>query len=127
MVVPDAPPLPKDFSTSPMVHTPKRAAYKIEQHKIEQGLESPSEKTIGYKAEEPITVGLKRFPNSPFPKRLSPTPYCKPGTPYRKVDLLGTEELEPETLGAGILEKSEDSFEVDPESERTLIEKNPQV
>ena len=122
MVVPDAPPLPKDFSTSPTVHTPKRAAHKIEQHKIEQGLDSPSERTTGYKAEEPITVGPKRFPDSPFPKRLSPTPYHRPGTLYRKVDLPGTEELVPETLGAGILEKSEDSFEVDSESERTLIE-----
>ena len=122
LVVPDAPPLPKDFSTSPTVHTPKRAAHKIEQHKIEQGLDSPSERTTGYKAEEPITVGPKRFPDSPFPKRLSPTPYHRPGTPYRKVDPLGTEELVPETLGAGILEKSEDLFEVDPESKRTVIE-----
>ena len=101
-----------------MVHTPKRAA-----QKIEQGLDSPSERTTGYKAEEPITVGPKRFPDSPFPTRLSPTPYHRPGTLYRKVDPPGTEiETEPETLGAGILEKSEDSFEVDSESERTLIE-----
>ena len=117
MVVPDVPPLPKAFSTSPTVHTSKRVA-----HNIEQGLDSPSERTTGYKAEEPITVGPKRFPDSPFPKRLSPTPYRRPGTVYRKVDPLGTEELVPKTLGAGILEKSEDSFEVDPESERTLIE-----
>ena len=53
---------------------------------------------------------------------MSPTPYHRPGTPYRKVDLPGTEELEPETLGAGILDKPEDSFEVDSESERTLTE-----
>ena len=111
LVVPDAPPLPKDFSTSPMVHTPKRAA-----QKFEQSLDSP-----GYQAEEPITVGPKRFPDSPFPKRLSPTPYHRPGTPYRKVDPPGT-ELVPETLGAGILDKGEDSFEVDSESERTLTE-----
>ena len=122
LIVPDAPPLPKEFSTSPTVHTPKRAAHKIEQHKTEQGLNSPSERTTGYKAEEPITVGPKRFPDSPFPKRLSPTPYCRPGTSYRKVDPPGKEESEPETLGAGTVEKSEDSFEVDSESERTLIE-----
>ena len=87
MVVPDAPPLPKDFSTSPMVHTPKRAA-----QKFEQSLDSPSERTTGYKAEEPITVGPKRLPDSPFPKRLSPTSYHRPGTPYRKVDPPGTEK-----------------------------------
>ena len=59
MVVPEAPPLPKVFSTSPMLHTSKRAAHKIEPHKIEQGLDSPSERTTGHKAEEPITVGPK--------------------------------------------------------------------
>ena len=123
MVVPDAPPLPKDFSTSLPVHTPKRAAHKIEQHKIEQGIgsDSSSERTTGYKAEAPITVGPKRLPDSPFPKRLSPTPYHRPGTPYRKVDPPGTEES-PETLGAENLAKPDDSFEVDPESERTLTE-----
>ena len=52
---------------------------------------------------------------------MSPTPYRRPCTPYRKVDLPGTEESEPETLGAGILDKPDDSFEVDSESERTLI------
>ena len=81
LVVPDAPPLPKDF-VSPTVHTPKRAA-----PKIEQSLESPK-----YKVEEPITVGPKRLPDSPFPKPVSPTPYRRPGTPYRKVDPPGTEE-----------------------------------
>ena len=120
LVVPDAPPLPKDF-TSPMVHTPKRAA-----QKLEQSLHSPSEKTVEYKAEykveESITVGPKRLPDSPFPRRLSPTPYQRTGMPYRKVHLPGTDELVPETLGAGILDKGEDSFEVDPESERTLTE-----
>ena len=72
------------------------------------------------KPEEPITVGPKRLPDSPFPK-VSPIPYHRPGTPYRKVDLPGT-EIVPETLGAGILDKAEDSFEVDSESERTLTE-----
>ena len=92
-----------------MVHTPKRAA-----PKFEQSLESPT-----YKVEEPITVGPKRLPDSPFPKQLRPTPYRRPGTPYRKVDL---PEIEPETLGAGILDKADDSFELDSESERTLTE-----
>ena len=125
MVVPDAPPLPKDFSTSPTVHTPKRAAHKIEQG---IGLDSSSERTTGYKAEAPITVGPKRLPDSPFPKRLSPTPYRRPGTPYRKVDPPGTEES-PETLGAENLAKPDDSFEVDSESEKTLTEepKTPKV
>ena len=122
LVVPDAPPLPKDFVSS-TVHTPKRAAHKIEQHKIEQGIcsDSSSERTTGYKAEAPITVGPKRLPDSPFPKQLSPTPYPRPGTLYRKVDPPGTEES-PETLGAGIVAKPDNSFEVDPESERTLTE-----
>ena len=130
MVVPDAPPLPKDVSTSPTVHTPNRAAHKIELHKVEQGigLDSPSERTTGYKAEAPITVGPKRLPDSPFPKRSSPTPYRRPGTPYRKVDPPGTEES-PETLGAENLAKQDDSFEVDSESEKTLTEepKTPKV
>ena len=108
LVVLDAPPLPKDF-ISPKVRTPKRAA-----QKFEQSLESLSPR---FKVEEPITVGPKRLPDSPFPKQLSPTPYRRPGTPYRKVDLPG--EIEPETLGAGILDKPDDSFEVDSESERT--------
>ena len=111
LVVPDAPPLPKDF-VSPTVHTPRRAA-----PKIEQSLESPK-----YKVEEPITVGPKRLPDSPFPKPVSPTPYRRPGTPYRKVDPPGTEELVTETLGAEFLDKGEDSFEVDPERKKTLIE-----
>ena len=111
LAIPDAPPLPKDFSTSPTVHTPKRAERKIDQSLV----------MTGDKLEEPITVGPKRFPDSPFPKRLSPTPYHRPGIPYRKVDPPGT-EVEPETLAAGILAKPDDSFEVDSESERTLIE-----
>ena len=68
-----------------MVHTPKRAA-----HKIEQVLESPSHGTTGLKAEEPIIVGPKRLPDSPFPKVI-PIPYHRPGTPYRKVDPPGAE------------------------------------
>ena len=79
-------------------------------YKIEQSIDSSSDRTTGPKVEEPITVGPRRFPDSPFPKRLSPTPYHRPGTPYRKVDLPGTEELVPETLGAGILTKADDSF-----------------
>ena len=125
MVVPDAPPLPKDFSTSPTVHTPKRAAPKIEPG---IDLDSSRERTTGYKAEMPITVGPKRLPDSPFPKRLNPTPYHRPGTPYRKVDPPGSEES-PETLGAENLAKPDDSFEVDSESEKTLTEetKTPKV
>ena len=124
MIVPDAPPLPKDFGTSPMVHKPKRAA-----QKFEQSLDSSSDRTTVIKGQEPITVGPKRLPDSPFPKRLSPTPYHRPGSPYRKVDLPCTDELVPETLGAGILDKVDDSFEVDSESERTLTEepKTPKV
>ena len=116
LVVLDSPPHQKVVSTSPMVHTPKRAA-----HKIEQSLDSPRDRTTGLKAEEPITVGPKRFPDSPFPRRLSPTPYHRPGTPYRKVNLPGA-ELAIETLESGILDKTEDSFEIDSESERTLRE-----
>ena len=61
------------------------------------------------------------MPDSPFPKRVSPIPYHRPGTPYRKVDLPGA-ELAIETLETGILDKTEDSFEIDSESERTLTE-----
>ena len=117
MVVPNSPPHQKIISTGPTVHTPQRAA-----HKIEQVLDSPSHGQTGPKLEEPITVGPKRLPDSPFPK-VSPIPYHSLGTPYRKVDPPGTEtEVEPETLGAGILDRPDDSFEVDSESERTLIE-----
>ena len=64
------------------------------------------------------------MPDSPFTKRLSPIPYHRPGTPYRKVDLPGreTEALEP-----GILNKSDDSFETDSESERTLTEEPKEI
>ena len=82
-------------NTPYVTHTPKRAA-----HKIEQDLDSPSHGKTGLKPEEPITVGSKRLPDSPFPK-VSPIPYHRPGTPYRKVDPPGT-EIVPETLGAGI-------------------------
>ena len=62
------------------------------------------------------------MPDSLFPK-VSPIPYHRPGTPYRKVSPPGTDtEVEPETVGAGILDKPDDSFEVDSESERTLTE-----
>ena len=117
LVVPDPPTHKEIIGTGPMVHTPKRAA-----HKIEQESDSPSHGKTGPKLEEPITVGPKRLPDSPFPK-VSPIPYHRPGTPYRKVDLPGTKtEVVPETLGAEILDKAEDSFEVDSESERTLTE-----
>ena len=105
-----------------MVHTPKtiRAAHKIEPEK--QVLDSPSHVgTTGLKAEETITVGPKRLPDSPFPKRVSPILYHKPGTPYRRVDLPGG-EIATETLETGILDKTDDSFEIDSESERTLTE-----
>ena len=101
MVVPDSPPHQKIVSTGPTVHTPKRAAPKIEQE-----LDSSNHGKTGLKPGEPITVGPKRLPDSPFPK-VSPIPYHRPGTPYRKVDPLGT-EIVPETLGAGILDKADD-------------------
>ena len=118
LVVPDSPPHQK-FSESPTVHTPKtkRAAHKIEPEK--QVLDSPSHGTTGQKTEESLTVGPRRLPDSPFPKRVSPIPYHRPGTPYRKVDPPGKE---PETLETGILDKADDSFEIDSESERTLTE-----
>ena len=120
MVVPDSPPHQKFSSESPTVHTPKtkRAAHKIEPEK--QVLDSPSHVGItGLKLEEPVTVGPQRLPDSPFPKRVSPIPYHRPGTPYRRVDLPGKET---ETLETGILDKTDDSFEIDSESERTLTE-----
>ena len=53
-----------------MVHTPKtkRAAHRIEPEKQIVDSSSHVGKT-GLKAEEPITVELKRLPDSPFPKR----------------------------------------------------------
>ena len=61
------------------------------------------------------------MPDSPFPKRFSPIAYHRPGTPYRKVDLPGA-EVAIETLESGILDKTDDSIEIDSESERTLTE-----
>ena len=121
LVVPDSPPHQKIASESPTVHTPKtkRAAHEIKPQK--QVLDSPSHGKTGLKAEEPITVGPKRLPDSPFPKRVSPIPCHRPGTPYRKVDPSGKEI---ETLEAGILDKTDDSFEIDSESERTLTEES---
>ena len=65
----------------------------------------------------------QRLPHSPFPKKLSPKPYQRLGTPYRKVDPpcreAGPDTKETET---GILDKTDDSFEIYSESERTLTE-----
>ena len=122
LVVLDSPPHQKFSSESPMVHTPKRirAGHKIEPEK--QVLDSPSHVGMtGLNAEEPITVGHERLPDSPFPKRVSPIPYHRPGTPYRRVDPPGG-EIATETLETGILDKTDDSFEIDSESERTLTE-----
>ena len=121
LVVLDSPPHQKFSSESPTVHIPKtiRAAHKIEPEK--QVLDSPSHGMTGLKLEEPITVGPKRLPDSPFPKRVSPIPYHRPGTPYRRVDPPGG-EIVPETLETGILDKTDDFFEIDSESERTLTE-----
>ena len=121
MVVLDSPPHQKFSSESPMVHTPKtiRAAHKIESEK--QVVALPSHVgTTGSKHEEPITVAPKRLPDSPFPKRVSPVPYHRPSTPYRKVDPPGGETEELET---GILDKTDDLFEIDSESKKTLMEK----
>ena len=95
-----------------MVHTPKtkRAAHQLEPQK--QVVDSPSHVgTAGLKSEEPITVGPQRLPDSPFPKRVNPIPYHRPGTPYRKVD-----------LPSNILDRTDDSSEGDSESEKTLTE-----
>ena len=64
----------------------------------------------GTKSEEPITVAPQRLPDSPFPKRVSPIPYHRSGTPYRKVDPPGRET---EALETGILDKRDNSFEID--------------
>ena len=120
LVVPDSPPHQKFSSESPTVHTPKtiRAACNIESEK--QAVASPSHVGMtGSKSEEPITVAPQRLPDSPFPKRVSPIPYHRPGTPYRKVDPPGRET---EVLETGILDKTDDLFEIDSESERTLTE-----
>ena len=65
-------------------------------------------------SEGPVNIAPQRLPDSPFPKRLSPIPYQRPGTTYRKVDPPGRE--------TGILDKTYDSFEIDSESERMLTE-----
>ena len=108
---------PGDRSHCPTVHTPrkKRAEPNIESDK--EAVASPGHvRKTGLKteSEEPITTAPQRLPDSPFPKRLSPIPYQRPGTPYRKVDLPGRE--------TGILDTTDDSFEIDSESERTLTE-----
>ena len=74
----------------------------------------------GLKAEEPITVGPKRL-QIVHSLKLAHYHYHRPGTPYRRVDLPGA-ELAIETLESGILDKTDDSFEIDSESERTLTE-----
>ena len=89
-----------------------RAATNIESEK-EAAVTPGHVRMTGSKSEEPIMTPPQRLPDSPFPKRLSPIPYHRPGTPYRKVDLSGREET-------GILDKTDDSFEIDSESERTL-------
>ena len=73
----------------------------------------------GSKSEEPITVASQRLPDRPFPKRVNLIPYHRPGTPYRNVDPPGRET---EVLETGIVDKTDDSFEIDSESERTLME-----
>ena len=103
-----------------MVHTPRkiRATPNIESEK--EAVASPSHVgTTGSKNEEPIAIAPQRLPDSPFPKRLSPIPYQRPGTPYRKVDLPGRE--------TGILDKTDDLFEIDSESERTLTEEHKET
>ena len=82
-----------------MVHTPRktRAAPNIESEKEAVALPGHVGMT-GLKSEEPIITAPQRLPDSPFPKRLSPIPYQRPGTPYRKVDLPGRE--------TGILDKN---------------------
>ena len=120
--MPDSPPHQKfsSESDSPTVHTSRtiRAAHTIESEK--QAVALPSHVGVtGSKSEEPITVAPQRLPDSPFPKRLSLIPYHSPGTPYRKVDPPGRET---EVLETGILDKTDDLFEIDSESERTLTE-----
>ena len=125
LVVPDSPPPQKLSSESPMVHTPKtiRAVHNIESEK--QAVASPSHvETTGSKSKEPITAAPQRLPDSPFPKRVSPIPYHRPGTPYKKVDPPGREK---EVLETRIFDKTDDSFEIDSESERTLTEESKET
>ena len=108
-----------------MVHTPRktRAVPNIESEKEAVALLSHVGMT-GSKGEEPITKTPQRLPDSPFPKRLSPTPYHRPGTPYRKVDPPGRET---EVFETGILDKTHDSCEIGSESERTLTEEHKET
>ena len=119
LIVPDSPPHQKFpiEGDNPTVHTPRktRAAPNIESEK--EAVASPGHVTMtGSKSggAEPIITAPQRLPDSPFHKRLSPGPCQRPGTPYRKVDLPGRE--------TEILDKTDDSFEIDSESERTLTE-----
>ena len=127
MVVPDSPPHQRFSSEcdSPTVHTPKaiRAAHNIESKK--QAPATPSHVvTTGSKGEEPTNVASQRLPDNPFPKRVILIPYHRLGTPYRKVDPLGRET---EALETRILDKTDDSFEIDSESERTLTEESKET
>ena len=127
MVFPGSPPHQK-FPTerdSPTLHTPRKKRPQI--IKSDKGAEaSPSHvgKTgLETGSEEPITKAPQRLPDSLFPTKLSPKPYQRPGTPYRRVDL-PSREAEPDTkeTETGILDRTDDSFEIDSESERTLKE-----
>ena len=75
-----------------MVHTPRktRAMPNIESEKEAVASRSHVGMT-GSESEEPIITAPQRLPDSPLPRRLSPIPYQRPGTPYRKVDLPGRE------------------------------------
>ena len=127
MVLPGSPPHQK-FPTerdSPTVHTPrKKRPQIIESDKGAEASPSHVGKTgLETGSEEPITKAPQRLPDSLFPKKLSPKPYQRPGTPYRKVDL-PCREAGPDTkeIETGILDRTDDSFEIDSESERTLTE-----
>ena len=126
MVIPGSPPYQK-FPTekdSPTVHTPrkKRAEPIIESDQEAEATPSHVGKAgLETGSEEPITRVPQRLPDSPFPKKLSPKPYQRPGTPYRKVNL-PYRDTGPDTKETEILDKTDDSFEIDSESERTLTE-----
>ena len=122
MVIPGSPPY-QNFPTevdSPMVHTLRK---KINKPIIESDPEAGvSLSHIGKAAaktktktgsEIAITKALQRFPDSPFPTKINPIPYHRPGTPYIKVDpphrSIGTESPD--------LGKTGDLFETDSESE----------
>ena len=69
-------------------------------------------------SEVPITNAPQRLPDSPFPTRISPKPYHRPGTPYRKVDL---PHRDIKSGAPGVespdLVKSGDPFEIDSDFE----------